>query len=429
VEATRRLVWPVSWCRVVNMARNYDVFISYSHRADTPVAKRLEAGLKSLNRKWNERRALEVFRDESSLSAAPHLWDTLATQLDGVRYGLVLLSPEAVESPWVGREIDHFLSTHGEDRLLLALTEGELVWDDDANDWADSSTAVPAGLRGRLSAEPLWVDLRWARDVNDLTLRDTRFRAAVATLAAPVHGMSRDELEGEDVRAYRRFVRIRRAAISALVLLLSMALLASVLALVSRGQTNSERSLRRQVQAGAAELEQTNKELDATNGKLDSTNKELSVANGKLDTANASLVELEAFASTAAGAAICSRAAVEATSDLIDGERVLFLTQAMAMTNAYTGLLQKLDDPATSLEDARNLATSLTTVFSVYQLSGPPIPNVPELQGTCSTIAGYPFRDDWSTIVDLPMNASIASYLPNCQDLVHDPDCPGAAPK
>lgn len=478
------------------MGKTYDVFISYSHRADARLAKCLEGGLKDLNRKWNERRALEVFRDESSLSASPHLWSTLATQLESSRFGIVLLSPGAAQSAWVWRETDHFLSTHGEDRLLLALTEGELAWDSEANDWTVESTAVPAGLRGRLTAEPLWVDFRWAKGETDLSLRDTRFRAAVATLAAPVHGMSLDELEGEDVRAHRKFVRIRRAAVSGLFALLVLSLAASVVALVARRQTATERGLRQQLTVANDRLSSTNKalddrnkqldvanekltstnaqldlvnkqlnavnddlktanaqlgdsnkkldslniELEAKNGELGLLNSELATSNTKLDTANKSLdvtnkelatanqrlVELEAFAAKAAGAAICSRASVRYQVLEAESQRQQLAVQWSKVGDGYDQILRALARPDATTAEVRVLAVSLSGDFQADVLGTPPVSAPPGLGSTCSTTKGYPFRDSWSQIGDPGMDPYTATFMPNCEELLGYSGCPGA---
>jgi hypothetical protein len=55
----------------------YDGFISYSHAADDLLAPRLQAGLQRFAKPWWKRRALRVFRDESSLAANPHLWSSI----------------------------------------------------------------------------------------------------------------------------------------------------------------------------------------------------------------------------------------------------------------------------------------------------------------------------------------------------------------
>jgi hypothetical protein len=60
----------------------YDGFISYSHAADDLLAPRLQAGLQRFAKPWWKRRAVRIFRDESSLSANPHLWSSITEALD-----------------------------------------------------------------------------------------------------------------------------------------------------------------------------------------------------------------------------------------------------------------------------------------------------------------------------------------------------------
>ena len=59
------------------MAINYDAFISYSHARDKPVAAAMQAVMQKLGKPWYRRRALRVFRDDTSLAATPELWPTL----------------------------------------------------------------------------------------------------------------------------------------------------------------------------------------------------------------------------------------------------------------------------------------------------------------------------------------------------------------
>jgi len=52
----------------------YNAFISYSHAADGKVAPTLQSALEKFAKPWFKLRSLNVFRDEASLSASPHLW-------------------------------------------------------------------------------------------------------------------------------------------------------------------------------------------------------------------------------------------------------------------------------------------------------------------------------------------------------------------
>ena len=126
----------------------------------------------------------------------------------------MLCSPEAAASDWVNREVEHWLAQKEVGHILPVLTDGTLVWDPDRGDFdAAASTALPPALVGRFHDEPRHLDLRWARDEQQLDLRQSRFREAVADLAAPIHGMAKDELEGEDIRQYRRARRLRAAVL------------------------------------------------------------------------------------------------------------------------------------------------------------------------------------------------------------------------
>jgi WD40 repeat protein len=101
---------------------------------------------------------------------------------------------------------------------------------------------VPPALRGVLIDEARHLDLRWARDETDLDLRNSRFRAAIADLAAPMHGIAKDELEGEDIRQHRRARRLARGGVATLVVLLVVALIATGVAVNKSKQANRERN-------------------------------------------------------------------------------------------------------------------------------------------------------------------------------------------
>jgi hypothetical protein len=140
---------------------SYDAFISYSHAKDKSIAAALQSGVQRLGKAWYRRRALRLFRDDTSLSATPHLWPTIEQALGQSRFLILFASPEAAASPWVNKEVAYWLDRKGEDTLLIALTGGELAWDSAGGDfgWSDT-TPLPPVLKGRFAAEPKWVDLR-----------------------------------------------------------------------------------------------------------------------------------------------------------------------------------------------------------------------------------------------------------------------------
>src|SRR5215467_11695034 len=202
----------------------YDAFVSYSHAADGRLAPALQRGMQRLAKPWFRLRALSVFRDESALSANPHLWSSIATALDDSAWFVLLASPDAASSDWVNRELTYWLAHKPADRILLVVTDGTWKWDGTHLD----GTAVLPALRELFTDEPRHVDLRWAHEAEDVDLRNSRFRDAVAQLAAPMHGVPKDVLESEDVRLHRRARRTARAAAATLALLTAIAVLFGV---------------------------------------------------------------------------------------------------------------------------------------------------------------------------------------------------------
>ncbi len=238
----------------------YDAFLSYSHAADGRLAPALQSALERLARPWYRLRALRVFRDETGLAVDPHLWGSIARAMDDSDWFVVLCSPEAAASEWVDREIHHWLERGAADRMLLVLTDGEIEWDAARADFDPiRSTALPPVLFGRFTDEPRYLDLRWARREDQLDPRHGRFRTAVAQLAAPMHGVARDELESEDLRQHRRTLRLARGATSVLVLLLVLALTLGVVALQQRAGARREAKTARK-QAAIALREATTSE-------------------------------------------------------------------------------------------------------------------------------------------------------------------------
>jgi hypothetical protein len=115
-------------------------------------------------------------------------------------------------------------------------------FDPDRSDAAVPTLTTP----GALVTEPVFVDVSgdspWDPDTPT-------FRDKVTDLAAPIHGKSKYQLAGDDVRELRRFRRLRRAAIGALALLTAIALAAAVIAVMQR-----QDALRQRNQAEASRL-------------------------------------------------------------------------------------------------------------------------------------------------------------------------------
>jgi hypothetical protein len=124
--------------------KRYAAFISYSHSTDGAFAPALQDGLQRLAKPWNQRRALEVFRDQTGLAVSPALWPSICTALDGSRWFVLLASPDAARSAWVGKEIERWVATKRSGSILPVLTEG--TWRLMQNSGTDLAI-IPVDLR------------------------------------------------------------------------------------------------------------------------------------------------------------------------------------------------------------------------------------------------------------------------------------------
>ena len=256
-------------------AKPYDAFISYSHITDSRLAPALQTWLQRLTKPWYKLRAMRVYRDETDLSANPAGWPTIRQALNNSEYLILLASPRAAQSKWVKREVRHWISADpGDDvpvehlddpveqlvpdqvrKLLIVLTEGEMVWRDTSAsgtagdfDW-HKTTALPRVLAGVFEHEPIWVDLRWARHDADLSRSLSRsnpdFLKAIARLASPIHQLDLNKLISEDYRQHRRTIRFAWSAVSILVVLAVLAFWQYLVAEAAR--KNAEQQTRRYI--------------------------------------------------------------------------------------------------------------------------------------------------------------------------------------
>jgi WD40 repeat protein len=218
-------------------ADRYDAFISYSHAVDGKLAPAIRNGLHRFAKPWYRRRALRVFYDQASLQANPGLWSAIETALGRAGAFVYLASPTAAQSRWVKREIEFWRTRRPDSPIHIVLTAGHITWSDASRDFDWTNTdAVPRALSGAYREEPLWLDLRWARSVDQVSLRHPRFRDTVATLSATLQNRNKDDLLGDDVRLWKR---ARRLAITAISLLVVLTVAASILGIVAVQQRNA----------------------------------------------------------------------------------------------------------------------------------------------------------------------------------------------
>jgi len=220
----------------------YDAFLSYNQRADSLRASAVQRALQHLARPFYRWKALNIFRDATSLSANPALWPSIEKGLANSRYFIFFACPESVASTWCVKELQWWLEQGKAETLLIVLTGGELAFDERAGDFDwKVTTSLPKAIAGKFLTEPLYRDLRWANAAAELDVRNPRFRDAVLPLAATLHGKEPQEIDGEDLRQFQRTRLFWRSAAAALIVLTLISGAAAWIAVNQRNEASRQR--------------------------------------------------------------------------------------------------------------------------------------------------------------------------------------------
>jgi hypothetical protein len=215
--------------RKVTKAR-YDLFISYSHRADRELARSLEKTLWTFGKTWYQLRGIRTYRDETNLAAEPDLWPAIEKAVLDSECLLLLASPESARSTWVPREVEAFVNKRGSRGLCIAQTGGVLPWTDGlSNEEAlqRPDSALSALLLKSLAtgaAEPFVADLRPYRSIHQrVRSRDPEYLSKLASIAAKALNTEKEKIWGH----YHRSQRLRAAFLG----MVSLVLLGLLIAL------------------------------------------------------------------------------------------------------------------------------------------------------------------------------------------------------
>jgi tetratricopeptide (TPR) repeat protein len=197
----------------------YRAFISYSHR-DAAFAGRLHRRLEGYvlpKRLGADRRLTPIFKDREELPAAHDLSTQVRAALAVSDCLIVVCSPDAAASPWVGREIDLFRELHPDRPILAALIRGE------------PAEAFPPALADG-GAEPLAADFRKAADGE---------RLAHLKLIAGIAGVGVDQLVQRDAqRRIRGVMAVTATAVAGMIAMGAM----TAYALQARAEADRQRA-------------------------------------------------------------------------------------------------------------------------------------------------------------------------------------------
>lgn len=206
------------------LKRRFAAFISYSH-ADAAIAGKLQSRLEryrlpkhlALSHADGATALGRIFRDREDLAAAPSLSDAIRAAITEAEALVVICSPDAKSSRWVGEEIALFRKLHPDRPILAAVVRGA------------PEDAFPAALTDG-GTEPLAADLRKEGDGEAL---------GFLKIVAGIAGIPLDALVQRDAqRRVRRVMWITAGAIAAMLIMGVM----TTLALQARNEAARQRA-------------------------------------------------------------------------------------------------------------------------------------------------------------------------------------------
>ncbi|HEU4619706.1 MAG TPA: toll/interleukin-1 receptor domain-containing protein [Gammaproteobacteria bacterium] len=230
----------------------YRAFISYSHH-DERTARWLHGALERYRvpRRLVGRRTTvgavparisPVFRDREELPTATDLGRAVSAALEQSSALIVICSPAAAQSRWVGEEIRAFRRLGRQERIFCVIVAGEPNGLGDA-DCFPPGLLEPLGAGGDSAAsvsEPIAADLRPGKDGRT---------AALLKIVAGLLGVGLDELARRDAqRRQRHLTAIAAASVAGM----AAASLLAALALISRNEAERQRA-RAEVEAATAQ--------------------------------------------------------------------------------------------------------------------------------------------------------------------------------
>lgn len=182
-------------------AVNYDAFICYRHGdPDTLAVKTLQAALEhfhippEIRKRTGKRRFERIFTDLGELSACADLGTAIRDALAGSQWLIVVCSKDTPGSVWVSQEIETFLETHDQSRIIPVLIEGE-----PDESFPKELLSGNTKLQTMLAAD---ARARTKKEMIRIIKKDTVLR-----LAAPMLGVSFDALKQR-----RQLYAIKRTA-------------------------------------------------------------------------------------------------------------------------------------------------------------------------------------------------------------------------
>ena len=263
------------------MDRKYKAFISYRHAdLDSAVAKTLHSLIEQYRvpkalRLNGEKKMGIVFRDEEELSATNDLTDKIYTALDNSEHLVVICTKSTLQSPWVTKEVEHFLKKHDRDKAHIILADGEPM---EVFPRPLTHTELENGMIE--VTEPMAVDVR----AESIPAVKKKLKTQVLRLFAAMLGCPYDALAMREQHRKRQ----RFAAIMSVILAIAVGF--SAILLVKNHEIDQKNA---ELDSANTALEAKNEELDKKNEELERKNSEVLLRESELLTANSQEAYME----------------------------------------------------------------------------------------------------------------------------------------
>ena len=199
----------------------FKAFISYKHSENgRRHAISLETALKRYA-KPTLARPMKIFRDEKHMKPDINLSKMVLSGLENSEYLIFLAERAAAESQWCQQELEYWCGhLKRTDKLIIALIEDDIMQEGTQRINFDGSTALPRLLQSYFISIPLYMDLRWAKTATDTDLQNPKYRYEINALTARLKGVNPEDLNDEDIRVFRRNIRLRNGTIGVLLAML-----------------------------------------------------------------------------------------------------------------------------------------------------------------------------------------------------------------
>jgi|GEM_PF-2506582 len=222
----------------------YKAFISYKHSGLSELhATFLEKYLRTYAKRTLQP-PLKIFRDEQQLKIGENLPERIKEALNSSDYLIYLASNEASESFWVRDELLYWCkSLKKADKLIIILIDGKIDFDikNKKIDW-ENTTSIPNILKDYVDSIPLYADFRNFINESNITLQNIEYKNIINNISARLRGITPEEMNGEEIKIYKKNRFLRNAVIVIISVLGVISLITSIFAIYQRNIAINQRN-------------------------------------------------------------------------------------------------------------------------------------------------------------------------------------------